>query len=158
MGGHVDHPELDGEDLELEDVLAGDLDMTPVLTRRFVWDTTACRRVPDLLTALGLTHGSDEGMELDHSESHHRMHHVLPLEGQLQVYSQIIGTILTKAILSRSGVEISEEDELGFAAQNAETVVSGARAIISQLIYTGVLQPGPLFDQMHILMTEADGE
>jgi len=46
---------------------------------------------------------------------------------------------------------------MGFTAQNAEVVLSGARAIISQLIYSGVLQPGPMFDQVHVVVTEADG-
>lgn len=157
----MDHPERDGEGLELDEVLASGVDMTPVLTRRFTWDTMACSQVPDLLTALGLTHGSPEGMDLDHRESHHRMGHVLPLESQLRAYSGLVGTILTKAILANAELAVSEEDELGFAAQNAELVLSGARAIIGQLIYSGVLDHGPLFRQVDIVVLddeEGDGE
>jgi hypothetical protein len=154
-----EHPELDGSDLELGDPLAEGVDMTALLTRRFAWDTTVCSQVPDLLTALGLVHGSPEGMDADHHESHERLAQVLPLESHLQGYSGVMATVLTAAILSTTDADISEDDELGYATQNAEIILASSRAMVAQLIYSGMLRPGPLFHRgMQMVFLEAEGE
>lgn len=159
MTERPEHPELDGSDLpDLASALAGSVDMTPLLARRFAWDTTACADVPDLLTELGLVHGSPEGMEVDHRESHERMAQVLPLESPLRAYAGIVGTVLTTSILAHYDTDMTEEDELGFAQQNAEVILAGARAIVSQLMFSGALQPGPMFRKLAIVTVDGSGE
>lgn len=136
---------LAGLDFDLTDALAeGPVDMTATLTRRFAWDTMDCPLVPDLLTALGLTLGSEEGQDVDHRESHQRMHAVLPLEGQVQAYSHVLGVVLTKAMAVAQGVELCEEHEEGFAGQNTEVIKAAVRAVLAQLMFSGIIQYGPM--------------
>lgn len=132
-----DMPELDLSDVDLSDV-----DLTPVLLRKMAWDTMPCPEVPDLLTALALTHGTDEGMHLDHVESHRRLAAVFPLEGFLQRFSEVLGVVVATAMTERAGVDLGEESVL-FAEQNAEVILAGTRAIIGQFVDTGVLVYGP---------------
>lgn len=148
-------PELD---FDVTDALAtGPVDMTALLIRRFAWDTTTCDSVPDLLTALGLTHGSPEGMKLDHQESHRRIATVFPVESHLRAYSAVLGSVITEAILG--GIEDDEdapceEHKLGLANQNAEVILSGSRAIIAQLVYAGVLAYGPAAGSFQVAVVD----
>lgn len=156
MTERPEHPELDGLGLPEEDPLS-DVDMTALLARRFAWDTTVCSQVPDLLAELGLVLGSPEGMDIDHRESHERLSQVIPLEMLLRAHARVVGTVLTTAVLS-SVEEIDEEGELSFAAQNAELILAGARAIIAQLLQARLLQHGPMLGQFHAVVTGAGGE
>jgi hypothetical protein len=131
-----------------------EIDMTAMLLRRFAWDTMPCPEVADLLTALGLTHGTDEGMHLDHAESHHRMAQAFPLEPYLQRFAEILGVVVSTAMTRKAGVELGE-DSVKFAEQNAEVVLHSARAIIAQFIETGVLTYGP---RVSFVATGAGGE
>lgn len=154
---------MSDEDQNLPDfdsVLTGPVDMTALLTRRMAWDTTMCDGVPELLTALGLTHGSDEGMRIDHAESHDRMSQVLPVEGMLEAYASVAGAVLSTAVMEIKGLEMSEEDELAWASQNAELILAGSRAILAQLMSTGIIGWGPLVNQMTVVMNMEgiDGE
>lgn len=124
-----------------DDLDLGEIDMTPMLLRRFAWDTMPCSEVADLLPALGLTHGTDEGMNLDHADSHHRMSHAFPLEGYLQRFSEVLGVVFATAMAQKAGVDLGE-DSVKFAEQNAEVIRCGARAIIAQFLETGVLEYG----------------
>ena len=118
-----------------------DIDLTPMLLRRLTWDTMPCDEVADLLTALGLTHGTDEGMHLDHADSHHRMAQVFPLEPYFRRFAEILGVVLATAMTQRAGVELGEESIL-FAEQNAEVVLAATRAVVAQFVETGVLEYG----------------
>jgi hypothetical protein len=118
-----------------------DIDLTPMLLRRFAWDTMACNEVPDLLPSLGLTCGTDEGTDYDHRDSHHRMSHVLPLEPYFTRFAEILGVVFATAMAQRAGIDLGE-DSVKFAEQNAEVVGAGARAIVAQFIETGVLEYG----------------
>jgi len=119
-----------------------DIDMTPTMLRRFAWDILPCDEVPDVLTALGLTHGTDEGMEMDHQDSHDRMGAVYPLEPYLQRFSEVMGVVTATAMTESAGVDLGE-DSVKFAEQNAEVVLCAARAIIAQFVESGLLAYGP---------------
>lgn len=150
---------LAGLDFELSASLLeeGPLDMTATLVRRFAWDTMPCEGVAAMLTALGLTHGTEEGMTIDHRGSHHRMAQVLPLEGQLRAYADIIGTIVSKALLGQlDSSEMCDEHEAEFARQNAGIILSGARAIIAQLVFSGQLGPGPMAGQFQVMIVDKE--
>lgn len=121
---------------------ADEIDLTPMLLRRFAWDTMPCNEVADLLPALGLTCGTDEGTHYDHADSHHRMSHVLPLEPYFTRFAEILGVVFATAMAQTAGVDLGE-DSVKFAEQNAEVVRAGARAIVAQFIETGVLVYGP---------------
>lgn len=143
--------------LDITSGLAGEqVDMTAVLTRRFAWDTTECSLVPDLLVALGLTLGSDEGMDRDHKESHQRMHSVYPLEGQIQAYSHVLGAVLTKAISVIQEVDLCEEHEAGFAGQNTELIAAAVRAVLAHLMNLGIIQYGPAAGLMAVRIIDAE--
>lgn len=129
-------------EIDLSDVDVSDVDVTPLLLRRMAWDTMPCLEVPDLLTALGLTHGSDESMDTDHAESHHRLAMVFPLEGCLQRFSEVLGVVLATAMTERADIDLGE-DSVQFADQNAEVVLHSARAIIASLVAADVLAYGP---------------
>lgn len=133
----------------------GEIDLTPVLLRRLTWDIMPCSEVAGLLTALGLTHGTDEGMAMDHRDSHHRMAQVYPLENYFQRFSEILGVITATALTKKAGVDLGE-GSVKFAEQNQEVILHSARAIVAQLIEAGVLTYGiPLH---FVTMGEDTGE
>jgi hypothetical protein len=138
------------EDLDVEKI-----DMTPMLLRRFAWDTMPCKEVADLLTALGLTHGTDEGMGLDHADSHHRMAQVFPLEPYLQRFAEVLGVVTATAMLKQAGITDPDVDSVKFAEQNAEIALHCARAIIAQFVEQGVLVYGP---RVQFVTAGAEGE
>jgi hypothetical protein len=135
--------DFDDNGPELEEALSEPVDFKPLLTRRFTWDTLPCSQVAELLPKLGLVVGSEEGIDIEHRESHARMAKVFPLEKLFQAYSEILGVVLTTALTHNAGVELPSEDSVGFAAQNAEVVLCSARAIVAQLMCQGVLTYGP---------------
>lgn len=149
-------------DFDVADALAGGgpINMTALLVRRFAWDVAACDDVPKLLTDLGLTHGTTEGMEIDHRDSHHRMHEVLPLEGQISAYAEVLGAVITKALVATlpdPGV-IEPAREAGLARQNAIVILSGARAILAQLMYGGQIAYGPAAGSIEVTVTDRTEE
>lgn len=132
----------------------GEVDLTPVMLRRFAWDIMPCPEVPDLLTALGLTHGTPEGMDMDHRDSHQRLAPVFPLEPYLQRFAEVLGVVTSTAMTQKAGVDLGE-DSVKFAEQEANTILAGARAIIAQFIESGVLTYGM---QVYVMTGEAEGE
>lgn len=143
---------------ELGDVLAkGPVDMTPLLTRRFAWDVMQCSLVPGLLEALQMQLGSEEGMNHDHRESHHRMSAVMPLEGMLQAYGHILASVLTKAMLMTQGIEPGDEEE-GFVLQNRELIVAASRATVAQLMASGVIQYGPAAGAFSVIINDHEDD
>lgn len=136
----------DGNAPDMAEALAERIDFKPMLLRRFAWDTMACDEVDALLGKLGLVVGSDEGREIDHRQSHQRMAQVLPLESMLGAYAEVMGTVLTTALIEGAGVsgQMAEQDVLRFAGQNSQIVLAGARAIVAQLMFQGILQFGPV--------------
>jgi hypothetical protein len=139
----------DGSMPEIEMVVNDDADagMTPeaaqtFLLRRFVWDITPCPDVNDLLTALGLTHGSEEGQAIDHRDSHARLGQVYPLELILQVYSGIMSRVVTTAMSEAAGIT-EDVDMEAFAVQECNVILSATRAIIAQLMDVKLLTYGP---------------
>lgn len=150
---------LAGLDFDLTTSLLdeGPIDMTATLVRRFAWDTMPCDGVAAMLTALGMTHGTPEGMLLDHRGSHHRMAQVLPLENQLRAYSGIIAAIVSKALLGQlDDDEVCDDHEAEFAQQNAGVILSGARAIIAQLMFSGQLAFGPNAGQFQVMIVDKE--
>lgn len=142
---------MNGDMPEIEKVTSddtgADLEMTQeaakaFLLRRFAWDIMPCPEVNDLLTALGLTHGSDEGQELDHRESHRRLGMVFPLEKILRPYAQVMGTVVSVAMLDSAGLDDEDVDSAAFAEQNAEVVLSATRAVLAQLMATDLISYG----------------
>lgn len=116
-----------------------------LLVRTFAHDVTSCDETKELLTAIGLTHGDDEGYEIDHVASHRRMHMVFPLEALLRLYAELMGTVVATALAEGHGVtqDMTEDQSILFAEQNAKVVLASSRAIIAQLISKGVLVYGP---------------
>jgi len=163
----TDHPDdiLDGLDFPVQDALDGQtLDMTAMLLRRFAWDTTTCETVPDLLAALGLDQGEPEVMQAEHKESHLRMSAVYPLENHLQAFSAVLGKVITEALigglpddaddLCDEHSEALSASKEGLSDQNAMVILSGARAIIGQLIYAGFLDYGPVLGAIQVRLTD----
>jgi hypothetical protein len=130
------------------------VDMTAVLLRRFAWDTMPCPLVNDLLTKLGLTHGSEEGQEVDHRESHQRLAAVWPLEQFFRRFSEVLGVVAATAMLQAKGIELEGDQSVQFANQNASVILASARAMVAQLMYSGLLQYGPAVNVVTIV--EAD--
>ena len=129
------------EDLDIEfDPMEGPIDLTPVLTRRFVWDIMPCDQVADVLKLLGLPpSGSDEGTNVDHMESHARLARVGPLEEHLQAFAPVLGVITAKSMAAASGATLTDEQEQAFAEQHAEVVLHSSRAIIANLMSAGII-------------------
>ena len=166
----TDQPDdvLAGLDFPVTDALEGEtIDMTAALTRRFAWDTTTCDTVPSLLADLGLDQGEPEVMAAEHQESHLRMATVYPLEQHLQAYSAVLAKVITEAIVG--GLPDDMDDDLceehaealsaskeGLADQNALVLLTGVRAIVGQLIYSGFLEYGPAARTIQVRLV--DGE
>lgn len=120
-----------------------------LMLRRFAHDVTKCNETNALLTALGLTHGSEEGQHLDHMDSHERLDLVGPLEQLLRPYAQVMGVVVSTAMTEAHGIT----EEMGpatalFAAQNAEVVLASSRAIIGHLMSLGIIVYGPTSDYL----------
>jgi hypothetical protein len=115
---------------DLSEVLSreGPVDMTALLTRRFVWDTTLCKLVPELLEALQMQFGSEEGMNQDHRESHYRLSTVMPLENIIQGYGHVLASVLSQSLIMSQEVEIDDEAMAGLVEQNRELIVIASRA------------------------------
>ena len=136
----------------------GPIDMTPLLTRRFAWDITQCPLVPELLEALHMPLGVEEGMQQDHRESHARMSVVLPLEGMIQGYSHVLASVVTKALMITNAVSIDPENEASFVRQNHEVISSSVRAVLAQLMFAGVIQFGPAAGAFSVILSGDDDE
>lgn len=147
--------EMPDIEMNVDEIDLGEIDMTPMLLRRFAWDTMPCDQVRELLTLLGLTHGTDEGMSLDHADSHHRVARVFPLEPYLQRFAEVLGVVTATALLKQAGITDPSVDTVKFAEQNAEVVLHSARAIIAQFVESGVLTYGP---RVQFVAVGADGE
>lgn len=143
---------LEGIDLSTApddaEVLSEPLDTRALLLRRFAWDTMVCGQVEALLPKLGLTVGTPEGSDHEHRESHERMAPVMPFEQMLQQYAFIISTVLSTAVTEAHGLteKMSPEDHAEFVGQNADLILSGGRAMIAQLFFTGLIGYGPMID------------
>lgn len=135
--------DIEGLESAFENVADEGVDLTALLVRRFTWDTLPCEAVPDLLVKMGLPPGGEEGSDIDHAESHRRMSQVYPLEMYLDRFSAVVGTVLTEAMTDSAGVDLGD-DTIHFAEQNKEVILSGARAIIGQLMHMGLIVYGPL--------------
>ena len=136
----------------------GPVDMTPLLTRRFAWDITQCALVPQLLEALHMQLGSEEGMNQDHRESHQRMASVLPLENMIQAYGHVLASVVTKALMVTNAVDIDEANEASFVSQNHEVITSSVRAVLAQLMFAGVIQYGPAAGAFAVSLHECDDD
>jgi hypothetical protein len=166
----TDQPDeiLAGLDFPVTDALEGEtVDMTAVLLRRFAWDTTTCDTVPELITALGLDQGEPEVMEAEHQESQLRMSTVFPLESHLRAYSAALGKVITEAMVGGlpdiddvrdEHIEALSASKEGLADQNAMVLLTGARAIIGQLLYSGFLTYGPLVAAVQVRLVDDDDE
>lgn len=121
-----------------------DIDATPMLLRQFTWDIMPCSQVAEMLPELGLTTGTEEGMRLDHVESHRRVATAYPLEDVLQKFAEIISVVVTKAMINRAGVELGD-DEVKYAEQNEEIILCASRAILAHFLASGILEyPAPM--------------
>lgn len=118
------------------------LNTTPFILRRFVWDVMPCSEVTGLLPALGLTVGSQEGLRMEHVDSHRRIARTEPLSAALARFAEILGVLVSVAMTEKAGVDLGE-DSVKFAEQNQEVIEHACRAIIAQFIDTGVLAYGP---------------
>ena len=134
---------FDDDDMpDIEDI--GPVDLVPILTRRYAWDTLPCDAVEDIMPALGLPPSSDEGADIEHAESHRRVAMVYPLETFLVQSSGVLGKILARAMSDAAGVTDNLGDGMTpFAEQNAEVVLASARAVIAQLMDEGILMYTP---------------
>lgn len=163
MTEHDDKEVLERLDFDLTDALisGGPVDMTATLMRRFAWDITPCLQVEDMLDALGLVHGTPEGLEIEHQESHQRLALASAVEGQIRAYSAVAGTVITKAITMLNADPdddegLCPEHEAEFASQNAMIILHGARVIIAQLMFAGVLQPGPAAGTFQVIVVDRE--
>lgn len=129
-----------------------------LMVRQFAHDITTCDETKQLLTALGLTHGDDEGYERDHLASHRRVSTVYPLENLMRFYAEILGPVVATALVEGNGIakDISDEHSVVLAQQNAMVVLASSRAIIAQLISKGVLCYGPM--AIHLIQQGGIGE
>lgn len=131
-----DDSALSDEDLE-------PIDLTPMWLRKFTWDALPCRDAQEMHKKLGLVPTDDESAELEHVESHARMHMVSHIEPAVDTFSDVVSKVLSTYLIDRAsdGVKSELTDALTdkLFSQNSELIRIGSLSIIAALIDTGVL-------------------
>lgn len=129
-----------------------ELDLRPLLLRRFAWDIFPhdFDLLKEIQGKLGLVPDDDDGMEVEHAASDIRINRVAPLSDTLQTLSGIAAEVMAQYLCVCVEDDADEEDIhipgdviVAFETQNTEVINDGATAIISHLLDTGVLVYGP---------------
>ena len=125
------------------------LDIRPLLLKRFVWDIfphdfDAIREVQQ---QLGLVPDGAEGAKVEHELSDKRLNRVGPLDSTLRTLSDVAAEVVGRSVLApvaaNSGeLEVPDGFYESFRRQNGEIIRDSALAIIAHLLDTGVLEYG----------------
>lgn len=90
----------------------------------------------DFYQRIGLTHASDEVLDMEHTASHDRLNSVGMLAGRIHTLAGLAGEIAAKGML-----DPHDEDTEEVAPMWASLIGIGATAIIAELVDSGLLIP-----------------
>lgn len=130
----------------------GQLDMRPLLMKRFVWDTFPhdFDVITQVQRQLGLVPDGEDGMEVEHEASDVRINRVAPLSLTLRTLSGVGASVVALYVLAQMQARLAPDEEMeipegfveGFTAQNAEVIYDSTYAILCHLMDTGVIAYG----------------
>lgn len=112
-----------------------------MLAKRILWDVAPCNLVPEVAELLELPGGSKDVQEMEHHQSHARMHDLAPIAMLLGEISGHITRSILAATIVANGVE-DEVDEEEFAAQASRlypAILQSNLTVLAELIDIGVL-------------------
>lgn len=117
----------------------GNSGITQHIRRQIVWDSTPCHLAESVLLKTGATPASEEMLDHEHLESHHRLNRLLPVDHLIMTFGAMAGEALFHSIVE-SGNEFDGE----YVKVNKELMqrigIAASRAVISSLS-SGVLDP-----------------
>lgn len=122
-------------------MLEEQIDVSPLIKRRMVWDVLPCTEAAGFISRVGLVPGSDGGDEMEHRQSHSRINQLLPIVRAVDDFSRLAGEVAGRAILENQGIEIDSQSE-GEINKYTTAVMASCRTVIANLIENGVLHIG----------------
>lgn len=75
------------------------IDARPLLTRRLAWDMLPHMYTSIVLNRLGMVPPGDEGEDLEHEDSHHRLDPLLSIECHLRPILPLVKNVICAAML-----------------------------------------------------------
>ena len=129
---------------------AADIDNTPMVRGRLVWDIVPHEHVTEMFPELGLVPSSEEGMKLEHAECHRRMNVTTPLFPLIGAYATLITDIIGTMLISVDLDEVQDEEDRealaaareAFCNQNFILIRAAATSIIANFLDVGLLKLG----------------
>ena len=125
------------------------LDLTPIVTRKLMWDLIDHNDIgPELYESLNLCPSTEEGEELEHTESHKRLQAVVPIARLVEVYSMLSAEIMAGMLMDFSKNKIeSVSDDIDYETlrdlyiqDTFKYVRAGSIGILSQLMDIGIIK------------------
>ena|ERR1017187_1979478 len=129
---------------------AKDIDNTPVVMAKLVWDIVPHEYVQEMFPEMGLTPSSKEGVAMAHKECHDRINATAPLFPSISAYAALLTEVFATALLRVNLDEVQDDEDretlaaarAGFCNQNFVVIRAATTSIISHLMDTGLLKLG----------------
>jgi len=112
------------------------IDARPLLTRRLAWDMLPHSLTPAVLQRLGMVPPCEEGEELEHIASHHRLDPLIEIEDQLLPVLTVVKDIMCAAML----VDLDESPTSLNEAEIGEIVRASCVGMLAHLVNVQVVQ------------------
>jgi hypothetical protein len=120
-------------------------DHGPLTRRELAFDLLPHDEVQEIMPRLGLDNADPEMFNLEHMDSHARLHKVDPIMPLIQVFSGLIANTFNQAYLTQAEAQgdISREKREAFNRQNYAIIQSSVIAMLAQLLQIGVITIDP---------------
>lgn len=121
----------------------GPPDLRPLITRQMCWDMVAHDEVLTTLQELGMVLGSDEGMAMEHQDSHVRTAPIAPyahvIRGCAEIAAKVYSAMYFHPVDPEDLDGEIEDVKQRFDDQNEEIVTAAVTAVLAQLLDGGVI-------------------
>lgn len=114
------------------------VDVTALLTRKLIHDITPCGSANDVMLAMGLVPGSEEGYRVEHRASHLRLNRLMGMNQVIQQIGAISGQVVGRCILEDQESDVDEDQINLFSVVASAT----AQAVVANLVDMGLLHIG----------------
>lgn len=130
--------------------MTDEIDLTPKVKMQLAWDLIDHDKIVEWLPKLGLVPPSEEGLEMDHIDSHRRAVRVRPLLPLIGAYTSMISDIHATYIIDSAAellpAETREESTEAYKAVAFQMMQSAVLATVAELMDNGVIAYGPAVD------------
>lgn len=121
------------------------VDHGPLTRRELAFDLLPHDEVQEIMPRLGLDNADPEMFNLEHMDSHARLHKVDPIMPLIQVFSGLIAQTFNQAYLTQAeeSGDITKGHREAFNRQNLAIIQSSTIAMLAQLLQIGVITIDP---------------